>query len=174
MIRRVVSMFAGGLMGVGASQAPEFAQQYNQRLGGAVDELRAIVQQLDTDARRNGLSREDGLLKLETSPDRFLVARGDSMRRTVQRFEQLEAQKAAMDAPDVLTRVGAMVKSYDPDIARRALGDFRPALPLTLEGLFFGLIGFAGGVLITGIAVLPMGRRRQKVTPNATIRETAR
>jgi Protein of unknown function (DUF2937) len=174
MIRRMVSMFMGGLMGVGASQAPEFAQQYSQRLGGAVDELRTVVQQFDADARRNGLGREGGLLKLEQSQDRFLTARGESTRQMIRRFEQLQAQKAAMDAPDVLTRVGAMVKGYDPEIARRAMGDFRPAAPLTLEGLFFGLLGFLAGVVITGIAVLPMGRRRARAPQAAgAMRRTA-
>jgi Protein of unknown function (DUF2937) len=165
MIRRVTSMFAGGLMAVGASQAPEFAQQYSQRLGGAVDELRAVVEGFDADARRNGLSRENGLLKLETAQDRFVASRGEAQRRLIQRFDQLEAQKAAMTAPDVLTRVGAMVKGYDSDIGRRAMADFRPAMPLTAEGLFFGLIGFVAGVLVVGIAALPMGRRRAGAAP---------
>jgi hypothetical protein len=160
MIRRVVSMFAGGVMAVGASQAPEFAQQYAQRLGGAVDELGKVVTQFDADARRNGLSREDGLLKLESSSDRFAADRGAAQRRIVQRFEKLEAQKAAMSAQDVTSRVIAMVRSYDADVGNGAIRDFRPAVPLTLEGLFFGLIGFVAGVVVVGIAALPMGRRR--------------
>jgi hypothetical protein len=163
VIRRVVSMFAGGVMAVGASQAPEFAQQYNQRLGGAVDELRAVVQGFDADARRNGLTRQDGLARMETAQDRFVAARGEAQRQSIARFERLEAQKAAMDAPDVWTRVTAMVRNYDADIGRRATGDFRPAVPLTLEGLFFGLLGFLAGALTGGIAALPMGRRKPKV-----------
>jgi hypothetical protein len=160
MIRRIVSMFAGGLMAVGASQAPEFAQQYLQRLGGAVDELGKVVTQFDADARRNGLSREDGLLKLETSSDRFAADRGAAQRRIVQRFEKLEAQKTAMSAPDVTSRVTAMVRAYDGDVGQGAMRDFKPAVPLNLEGLFFGLIGFIAGVVVVGIAALPLGRRR--------------
>jgi hypothetical protein len=163
MIRRLVSMFAGGLMAAGASQAPEFAQQYNQRLGGAVDELRTIVRDFDADARRNGLSRENGLLRLETSADRFTAERGAAQRRILERFDRLEAQKSAMDAPDVASRVFAMVRSYDADVGRGAMRDYKPALPLSLEGLFFGLIGFLGGAGIAGIFALPMGRR--KATP---------
>jgi hypothetical protein len=159
MIRRLVSMFAGGVMAVGASQAPEFAQQYSQRLGGAVDELRSIVRDFDADARRNGLNREDGLRRLETSADRFAAERGAAQRRIVQRFDRLETQKIAMDAPDVASRVLAMVRSYDGEIGRGAMRDYRPALPLSLEGLFFGLIGFLGGAMIGGIVALPMGRR---------------
>ncbi len=170
MIRRFLSMFMGGLMAAGASQAPEFAQQYSQRLGGAVDELRTIVRQFDVDARRNGLSREQGLQRMERAPDAFIAARAEAQRQTISRFERLEAQKAAMDAPDVWTRVLAMVRNYDAEIGKRAMGDFRPALPLTAEGVFFGLIGFLAGAVLTGIAVLPMGRRKARPQPAFTRR----
>ena len=35
-----------------ASQLPEFAQQYRQRLGGALEELRQVVADFDADAER--------------------------------------------------------------------------------------------------------------------------
>jgi hypothetical protein len=164
MIRRSVAMFVGGLGAVGASQAPEFAQQYAQRLGGALDELRIIVENFDQDASRTGLSREGGLQRLEGSSDTFVVRRGQSMRETLRRYETLKAQKTAMEAPDVITRVQAMVKDYDPMVAAQAARSFRPALPLTLEGLFFGLIGFLGGAVVGGITALPMGRRKLKAS----------
>jgi hypothetical protein len=160
MIRRLVSMFTGGLMAVGASQAPEFAQQYAQRLGGAVDELRSIVRVFDADAQRNGLTRADGLARLESSADRFTQERGQAQRRIIARFDRLEAQKAAMAAPDVTSRVFAMVGNYDGEIGKGAMRDYRPALPLTAEGLFFALIGFLGGAVAGGILALPMGRRK--------------
>ncbi len=159
MIRRFLAMFAGGIGAVAASQAPEFAQQYAQRLGGAVDELKSVVEAFDRDAGKTGLSREDGLLRLERAGDQFLVTRGQSMRITTERFETLLSQKEAMTAPDVVTRVGAMVKQLDPAIARKAMEDFKPAVPLTLEGLFFALLGFLAGAITTGILALPMGRR---------------
>jgi Protein of unknown function (DUF2937) len=160
MIRRMVAMFVGGLGAVGASQAPEFAQQYAQRLGGAVDELKTIVENFDQDASKAGIARESGIQRLEGSSDTFVVRRGTSIRDTIRRFETLQGQQTAMQAPDVLTRVGAMVKDYDPQIASQAMKSFRPALPLTLEGAFFGLLGFLAGASAGGIAALPMGRRK--------------
>jgi Protein of unknown function (DUF2937) len=162
MIRRTVSMFAGGLCAALASQAPEFAQQYSQRLGGAVEELRAVVSHFDQDAVKNGLDRANGLNRLAQSADPFIVARSQSMRTTIERFQSLDRQQIAMNAPDVLTRVGAMVKDYDGKIARDAVKDFKPALPLTLEGLFFASIGFFGGATVAGVAALPMGRRKPR------------
>jgi Protein of unknown function (DUF2937) len=161
MIRRMVAMFVGGLGAVGASQAPEFAQQYAQRLGGAVDELKTIVENFDQDASKAGIARESGIQRLEGSSDTFVVRRGASIRDTIRRYEALQGQQTAMQAPDVLTRVGAMVKDYDPQIASQAMKSFRPALPLTLEGAFFGLLGFMAGAFAGGIAALPMGRRKR-------------
>ncbi len=43
-----------------ASQVPEYAQQYRQRLGGAVDELTRIIAAFDADAARLAISRETG------------------------------------------------------------------------------------------------------------------
>jgi Protein of unknown function (DUF2937) len=162
MIRRTLSMFVGGLGAVAASQAPEFSQQYAQRLGGAVNELKVVIEHFDQDAAKSGLNREDGLKRLEFANDTFLTSRGQSMRSTVQRYETLQLQQKSMDAPDVLTRVGALLKHYDPLIAKQAMGVFRPALPLTLEGGFFALLGFFGGATVGGITALPMGRRRSK------------
>jgi Protein of unknown function (DUF2937) len=159
MIRRFLAMFAGGLGAVAASQAPEFAQQYTQRLGGALDELKGIVRSFDQDAGKAGLTREDGLQRLERTADAFVAGRGRNMRIVIERFETLQQQKEAMAAPDVVTRVGAMVKQLDPAIARKTMDDFKPALPLTVEGAFFALLGFLAGALITGIVALPMGRR---------------
>ena len=48
--------FALSLLGAAlATQAPEFAQQYRQRLGGAIDELRGMVAQFDAEASFCGL-----------------------------------------------------------------------------------------------------------------------
>jgi hypothetical protein len=162
MIRRLVSMFAGGLGAAFASQAPEFQQQYAQRLGGAVDELKIIVEQFDLDAGRNGTDRSGGLSRLQTSGDSFLQARGLAMQQTLKRFDELSTQQAAMRAPDVITRVGALVKDYDPQVAAGAWKAFRPAVPLTAEGGLFALIGFVGGSMAGGITALPMGRRRKR------------
>ena len=46
-----VAFVIGLLLGFVLSQTPEFAQQYRQRLGGAVDELQRIVLQFDDDVR---------------------------------------------------------------------------------------------------------------------------
>ena len=43
MIIRAITLAGGLAVGAGASQFPEFSQQYAQRLGGAVDALGEVV-----------------------------------------------------------------------------------------------------------------------------------
>ena len=65
-----IAAFALGLLGaVTASQGPEFAQQYRQRLGGSIDELHRIVARFDADAAANGETRERAIGRLRGNPD---------------------------------------------------------------------------------------------------------
>ena len=57
---RTLGLALGLLGGVVAAQAPEFAQQYAQRLGGAADELRRQVAVLESDAQASGTTRDGG------------------------------------------------------------------------------------------------------------------
>lgn len=163
MIRRSLAMFAGGVGAVAGSQMPEFAQQYQQRLGGAIDELRIVAQHFDADAARAGLDRAGGLARLEKDAESFVRDRGRSARVSFERLATLESQQRAMDAPDLLSRSLALLKDYDPMIAKNAWARFRPALPLTLEGAIAALAGFALFALLIGILALPLGIGRKRV-----------
>ena len=58
----------GALAGLALfSQAPEFAQQYRQRIGGAVDELRIVVADFDRDAATSQMTRDEALDELTGS-----------------------------------------------------------------------------------------------------------
>ena len=55
MIARTMALAAALLGGVTTSQLPEFAQQYRQRLGGAIDALTQVVEEFRADAAAHGL-----------------------------------------------------------------------------------------------------------------------
>ena len=74
------------------AQFPEFSQQYVQRLGGAVDELRIVVADFDASAQAAGLTREAALADLSGSEFRDL--RQGDMTRTIARYERLDDFKA--------------------------------------------------------------------------------
>ena len=46
-MRRMLATIGGLGLAVTMSQFPEYAQQYTQRLGGAVDELRVVTEDFD-------------------------------------------------------------------------------------------------------------------------------
>lgn len=144
-MRKTLAVLGGlGLAAVFA-QFPEYAQQYEQRLGGAVDELRIIVADFDADAQKFGLSREEALHHYAVSPDAFLIARGESMGRTLARYAKLSAQLTDLAGADPWTRVTHLNDYLDSQISSQALAAFKPAVPVTAEGAGWALAGFALG-----------------------------
>lgn len=157
---RITGMVGAALLGVGASQFPEFSQQYEQRLGGAVDELRVITAQFDASATRAGLTREEALQDYTGSE--FLSLRGEDMRGTFARLEKLEGDLVVLQNSTAAEKIANLPAMLDTKIAQRAWENFEPAVPVTAEGGAFtvmgGVLGYAG---LGGLASL-FGRRRRK------------
>jgi hypothetical protein len=155
----------GGLgMALVLSQFPEYAQQYTQRLGGAVDELRVITEDFDRAAAEGGLDRAEALGRYEASNDEFLAGRGTSMTATFQRYEQLSATLARIENADAIERLQSLPAYLDTDIGQRTLENYKPAVPVTMEGILYAGGGFILGYLVlSGIwrfVTLPFRRRR--------------
>jgi len=148
-MRRIIAGIGGLGLAVTLSQFPEYAQQYTQRLGGAVDELRVITEEFDRAALEGGLDRATALGRYETSQDAFLAGRGTSMAATFRRYEQLSAMLARLEGADAVERFRSLPAYLDSDIGRRTLENYQPAVPVTIEGVLY-----AGGGLILGYLVL--------------------
>jgi hypothetical protein len=54
---RRLALAIGLIAGLLGSQGPEFSQQYRQRIGGALNELKRIVTEFDDEAAREGSER---------------------------------------------------------------------------------------------------------------------
>lgn len=149
MLLRTIAL-VGGLGGaVGFSQFPEFSQQYVQRLGGAVDELQQFVAEFDADAAEAGMDRAGALADLAQGGT-FGAARAETMTNTIARFDRLaESYRLIKDAGPFM-RAYSVAHLNDGEIARATYDDFRPALPLTFEGLFFAIAGLLAGALSVG------------------------
>lgn len=148
-MRRLIAGIGGIGLALTLSQFPEYAQQYTQRLGGAVDELRVVTEDFDRAALAGGLDREQALSRYNASNDDFLAGRGTSMSATFQRYENLSATLARIEGAGPVERFQALPAYLDTDIGRRTLEAYRPAIPVTMEGILY-----AGGGFILGYLVL--------------------
>lgn len=163
-MRRMVASVGGLGLAVVMSQFPEYAQQYAQRLGGAVDELRVVTEDFDRAATEAGLDRSGALDRYQASSDTFLADRGDSMERTFVRYDLLSQTLEKIQGADPLERFKNLPAFLDTDIGRRTLENYQPAVPVTMEGLFYAAGGFGVGYLLLSALIrfcaLPFRRRR--------------
>ncbi len=155
MMRGLLGMVSGLALGASLSQFPEYAQQYTQRLGGAVDELAIITAEFDSAAAEAGLSREDALGRYALAGDGFIEGRGQSMQRTFARYQELTALQAELESASGWERLMLLPRYADSEIGARAMDDFEPAVPVTLEGLAYAGGGFVIGYgLVWGLVAL--------------------
>ncbi|HEX8417168.1 MAG TPA: DUF2937 family protein [Methylobacterium sp.] len=133
-----------GLLGAAiAAQGPEFAQQYAQRLGGTLDELRRVVATFEKDAAATGNSREGAVDRLRGNSDALVARRGEAVRSDIERLKALTAQQQALaTASGPLGRLVALIRDPDLPLARATYQDYAPAVPTTADGLIAGLLGF--------------------------------
>jgi hypothetical protein len=162
-MRRTLAGIGGIGLALVLSQFPEYAQQYTQRLGGAVDELAAITQAFDRDAMAGGLDRQEALARYNSANDEFLAGRGRSMTATFQRYEQLSATLSQIEGAGPLERFRNLPAYLDSDIGQRTLAAYKPAVPVTVEGILYAGAGLLAGYLVVSALVrattLPFRRR---------------
>ncbi|MBP1859419.1 DUF2937 family protein [Rhizobium herbae] len=151
-IARFIALGAALFGGIVASQAPELTQQYRQRIGGALDELRVLVEAFDQQAGSNALDREKALGIYAASAEPFLKEQGETMRDTIIRYETLKAQEENLASAAPILQPFVLVRDADGAVLGNAWRDFIPAVPISLPGLTWAGIGFAAGWVLTGLA----------------------
>ncbi|MBX9740084.1 MAG: DUF2937 family protein [Beijerinckiaceae bacterium] len=165
IIRRIV-FFISLMIGAAASQLPEFAQQYRQRLGGAIDEINRMLGDFDRDAASNGMDRPAGVGRLQKNNDPFVQSQGARVREAEARVSRLERQLQDFSQAGSFSRIGVLARDFDPGIARRAYQSFEPAVPLTLEGGTIAATGFAAAyALLKMLGALGRRVRRRSTRP---------
>jgi hypothetical protein len=173
MLRKITSFFDGILDrifsvtgAVAFSQIPEFIQQYIQRLGGHVDEAQHQVELIRETAQSSGHTLKTYIEIFITHVDPDIAHQGQLIQRTIERARELaEALQVIKDA-SVLTRPFVFLAKIKYPIARATLGDFQPAVPITLENLIYAFIGlFLGLAFYQFVLKLPIRLiKRKKVT----------
>ena len=123
------------------AQLPVFIAQYQQRLGGHVDELRRLVEKYKAYAAGNNRSLEEYInIHLQSSVMEF-VSTGQLMTDNVARFNELSS------ALDEITRSGGLVKLFmffkniDMEIYRGTMKNFVPGITFSSDAILYGIIG---------------------------------
>ncbi|MCI2394144.1 DUF2937 family protein [Aliiroseovarius sediminis] len=148
MIRTLAMV--GGLCGaVVFSQFPEFSQQYMQRLSGARSELKIVTAGFDLTAQAAGYTREEALQNMGGT--NFQDRLRDQMKTNFIRYERLDTAYTALKGTEPLARLAKVWHFRDTDIVKRTWDDFRPAIPMTADGLLCAGIGFVSGWLLVSL-----------------------
>jgi len=164
---RFTSLLIAGCLGAAiASQAPEFMQQYKQRLGGAIDELATVVRHFDDDASAAGMDRASAIERYTRSADSFFVSRGTSMQTTINRWHDMSDHWRAIAGSNPFSRLPVFLSGADKELIARTWNNYKPAIPTTIEGLLYSLAGFLCSHAIFGSVMALFRRRTQPSKPN--------
>ena len=159
MLARRLALAIGILCGLFGTQWPEFSQQYRQRLGGALDELKRIVAAFEAEAASRSLTSAEGIARLKDNSDPLARARGADIESDIAREARLEREIAALKDAGPLRRLVVMAGDFDSSIAGETLRDFEPAVPVTAESLIVGAIALVWGWGATHLCAWPIRRR---------------
>ncbi|HYM32698.1 MAG TPA: DUF2937 family protein [Candidatus Cybelea sp.] len=77
------------------------------------------------------------------------------------RIARLGDAVTALETATALTRPLEFIRYLQPDAAWGTVKVFKPAIPATVEGLIYGLIGLLFGVLVANLLRLTFRRRRK-------------
>lgn len=161
----VVLVLAGT---VGFSQIPRFVQEYEQRLGGALQEARRQLTEYETLARQEGVPLETFSRRLSENPTPSVAGVGGVIRGQADRVTRLQAQADALAAVGPLAKPLVLLRSYDRDLLAGAWRKFQYTLTLdpgfTALGALAGLLFNAVLWWLAGLARRPRSIvRRQQV-----------
>lgn len=152
------------------SQLPEFMQQYLQRLGGHLDEARRQVAQFQHVAQQSGLTLDRLIGQTNANSDAAVAKLGSVMSQAVERVDTLSAAQSAIQNAAIWERPFVFLQHADPAIARATWSIFKPAVPTTVEGLAYALIGmfvllgiYHGGVRYPIVRTVRARRARMAV-----------
>jgi len=155
LLRRVLIIVVGLVVGAGAAQAPEFIQQYTQRLGGWRDAYAQQLADLDGRAAEAGLSRDAYITALRRSDDRNAVREGNYLALLPGYTAALQRAYKELTEAAPWMRALTFAGHFNNELAKRVLHDYKPAVPTTVEGAAYGGVGFLVGWLAVSLIGLP-------------------
>lgn len=130
------------------SQAPEFMQQYLQRLGGHLAEARRHLEQFQNVAKQTGQTLDHLVTTSKANADAAIAKLGGVMEAAGERVAELSAAESAIREASPFSRPFVFLQHVDHEIADATWAIFKPAVPTTFEGVLYAGVGL---VLLLGL-----------------------
>jgi hypothetical protein len=147
------------------SQAPEFMQQYLQRLGGHLDEARRQLALFERTAAESGLPLREFIQRTAASAEPSVAKLASVITESSERVSTLQAAHDALLHASLWERPFVFLRHLDVSIAKATAIIYRPAVPTTAEGLLYALVGMLLLLALYHLAlkrlVASLGRSRQ-------------
>lgn len=122
-------------------QIPAFLVQYQQRLGGHVDELALLIKKYNIAALDNSRTIEEYIgLHLQSNVKEF-VSTGKIMSGNMERFTDLSAALKSLTESKGIVKIYAFLKDIEFDIFKAALKNYVPGISFSFETLFYASAG---------------------------------
>jgi hypothetical protein len=126
------------------SQAPRFVQEYEQRLGGALQEARRQLAEHERLAAREGLSLDAFAHRLTASPDRTVAGIGALLGEQAERAASLARQAQALESAGHLAKPFVLLRRHDRELLAATWAKYRYTLTLdpafAAAGALLGLL----------------------------------
>ena len=142
--RFILFLFDRSLAAAGAiifAQFPSFIVQYQQRLGGHVDELAQIISRYSEAAARNSRTLEEYIsihLKSEISD---FVSSGKIMTENLSRYNELNESLNSLTRSEGLMKLLTFLKTVNYDIFSKTVDNFTPGISFNLDTLLYSAAG---------------------------------
>lgn len=158
----LISFALAGLLA--ASQIPGYVQEYEQRLGGARDEVTRLLAEFSAIAVRSGTDLATYAARLAGDDDPNIGATGREIISLTEREDRMTAHAEALAASSRFMKPVVLVQSGDRAIMAATWNAYQHTLTLDPE---FGAIGLGVGwfvfIILAAIVGAMMPRPRYRV-----------
>lgn len=150
MFERITHAIVGASGAAAATQFPAYFQQYLQRLGGARDEAVRAADAAGSGAQVLGLSVEEYAAQLAKLGDQG-AAQAKVIIDLIDRADELDSAFTRVQSASLVEQPILLASVYDTDIGKRAWDAMEFALPLSMNGLVYALLGLVVALALFAI-----------------------
>ncbi|WP_282609621.1 DUF2937 family protein [Pelagibius sp. Alg239-R121] len=162
LIARIVYLTAAAAGGSTTSQFPEFFQQYLQRLGGHLDQAALQADRIKEAAIAEKLPLKEYLDSFLTSQIPAHRRQGEILLQELADVDRLRISLESLTQSPVWQRPFIMASQAEADILEAAATAYKPAVPITPEGLAYAAAGaFLAIFLLKSLKSIPSLFRRK-------------